>query len=626
MVHIVPPAGWQTVSTEASVVQADSAVQPQPVDSTSAPTMEFVEASAPPAPVAATTVPLVLWGVGGGVLLLVGLAVGMWAEGKGAADDSPVAAVTDSKAEIEQPIVRDPYAVRPAAEETDTSTEAGAADPPVEPVAKTQANDPPATPELPALPAVQEDSVSVGAESAPTDEGEPRQTGGSASSEHRQPAILRFDPLDFDPTRLSLASGAASASAPSAGSIADDPAGAVDITPEAPLDETADNLLPPPRTESLHVRLGPAPSAASRASSAEQLALRVDSLDLSDIPLARFVVMVSDLTNVPITLDPMALELAGVAPLDAVSVQATDATLDSVLRDAFLARRLDFVEHDGQVRAVLRDGERRRSVDYEVKDLASGADASNVAELVARFVAPSMWRSAGGQGTVAVDGTKLRVEQTAAVHHELLIFCERLRLARGLPPRSRYPVERLSIESPSIPLAATLNERTTFTFLPWMRLRDVVDYWQGDSRLTILVDWSALADVELGPASPIACSAIDRPWEEAFDGILEPLELGWWAVDGKTIQITSRQALDAIRRVEFYTVPDGLREHFASEEAFVESLTTELRERVGGEGPASQSITLELDEASGRLIVLASPIGHRHLSGRLGGVTKQLSD
>jgi hypothetical protein len=120
------------------------------------------------------------------------------------------------------------------------------------------------------------------------------------------------------------------------------------------------------------------------------------------------------------------------------------------------------------------------------------------------------------------------------------------------------------------------------------------------------VDWSALAAAEFDRSSPIACSVIGRPWQAAFDGILEPLNLAWWAVDGETIQITTPEALAEIQRVEFYMVPESLRDQLASGESFAELSTT----------------SWELDGLSGRLMVLAPPTAHRALSQRFAGAGK----
>jgi hypothetical protein len=91
-----------------------------------------------------------------------------------------------------------------------------------------------------------------------------------------------------------------------------------------------------------------------------------------------------------------------------------------------------------------------------------------------------------------------------------------------------------------------------------------------------------------------------------FDGILGPLNLAWWAVDGETIQITTPEALAEIQRVEFYMVPESLRDQLASGESFAELSTT----------------SWELDGLSGRLMVLAPPTAHRALSQRFAGAGK----
>jgi hypothetical protein len=158
--------------------------------------------------------------------------------------------------------------------------------------------------------------------------------------------------------------------------------------------------------------------------------------------------------------------------------------------------------------------------------------------------------------------------------------------------------------------------------LPWTRLADVTRNWQEMTGLLVLVDWGALSEAELGLASPVACSALDRPWQEALDGVLEPLGLAWWAVNGDTIQITTLAALEKIQRVEFYTVPAKLRSSFASSEALIDSLTKDLADPGGKQGKPAPS-HMEIDEPSGRLIVLATPTAHRHLSQRLAAGAKQ---
>ena len=375
--------------------------------------------------------------------------------------------------------------------------------------------------------------------------------------------------------------------------------------------EVAD--LPDVRAEipSVTMRLGPiARGETNPVQVAQQFALRVESLAATGMSIERFVAFVSDLAAVPITIDPLALELAGVSPRTAVAVQTSGVTLEDLARNGLSKQRLELVDDNGRIRIALAKGGERSTKRYDVSDLMApgAADASEVAHVVERFVSPTTWQSGAGSDKLAVEGKKLRVDQTKSVHHELLIFCERWRMARGLAQRNQYLSGRLSITSPYPPVDAKLGNHTTFTFLPWTRLDDVVRHWEQATGLTMLVDWTRLADEELAPSTPIACSAVDRPWNEALREIFEPLGLAWWAVDSQTIQITTQDALDTIERTEFYVVSKEMRDKFDSKETFLESLQTDL---------AGARARLHVDAASGRLIVRGTPAVHRYLAARL---------
>jgi hypothetical protein len=371
---------------------------------------------------------------------------------------------------------------------------------------------------------------------------------------------------------------------------------------------------------SITVRRGP-PGDGSPHAAGQLLTTRVKSFQVTDMPLVRFIDTLSGIAGTGITLDPIALEQVGISPQATVSVNVQDAPLQAILHEALAQRRLDITEQGGQPRVVLPKADEPHTIDYDVADLATGKDAAAVGRLIEQFVEPATWKSNGGKGTVEVSGTTLHIEQTDAVRREVVIFCERLRLARSLTVKSKYPAAMLSVESPYQRLSAKLGEHTTFTFLPWTRLADVVRNWQEMSGLLVIVDWNALAEAELSPTSPVACSALDRPWQESLDGVLEPLGLSWWAVDGGAIQITSLAALEKIQRIEFYQVPAKLRASLAGNQALVDSLQKELAESSGKQGKAAPA-HMEVDEPSGRLIVLATPTAHRHLSRRLGGDAK----
>jgi hypothetical protein len=663
MVLIVPPADWiagpaapmaaaaagrptepaVTLSSSAStVLPADFAIELPVAPAANVAPAEVaitpqLEAQVP-AESAAGISPVVWCAIGGAALFVItGLTYVLWPRGEKqmatpavAATAVPPQPAANTKLETnpatatdQQPVTEpDPYAV----DHSNNAPVAITTAKPVEALANAASATPPTDEPKPAAATVSlselgapPTAVSPPADSPPASAivTDAAPAGSASASSTGGGHVLKIDPLDFDPERMSLSPGPAPVATNSI---------PPEATPDAPTNATAEgstlpahaDLQPPPAEHrAINVRRGPVASDAPRTlDSATLLAVQIPSLHLAEMPLARFVETLSELSGVPITLDPIALEQNGMSSRIAVSATAANTTLDNFLRDALAARRLVLVERDGQASVTLANSDERRAAAFEVKDLVDGADAGNIAKLIERFVAPGTWNTVGGPGSMQVDGTTLHINQSLAVRREALIFCERLRRARGLPLRSKYPAELLTIESPYAKLAPSLARSATFTFMAGTRLADVVHAWQELSGLAILVDWSALAEIEFAPVSPLACSAVDRPWAEALDGVLGPLGLAWWAVDGETLQITSIDALQRIERVEFYTIPKSWGDQFASSDKLVESLQKEIAARphpVGDPG----DVRIALDMPSGRLIVRATPDVQRFLSERL---------
>ena len=672
MVHITPPADWAPdAAIPASAVAAalhGAPAEPALTISTSASTVlptdfDFAQLEQPtqvatPTPIpalaaaepAAGLPPLVWFSLTtAAVFVVAGLTYILWPSHVTSAPPTPVAA-TDTTAKpntppddaTEQPPVEtDPYAAdqtkQPPSETAPTATPAApeseeASTTPTEPAdsAKVADDSPPKALDAPAKPVETptsevEPPIAKVASATPA---RPAERADAPASSGGSDHVLKFDPLDFDPEHLSLSSKPSTGSTPSpavAATASIPPEAAAETAPvaKAAASEKVPNpfdLLPAPAAnQAVNVRRGPATVAdAHSVDTAKHLATHVKSLQLTEMPLVRFAETISDLAGAPITLDPVTLELNGLSPRSTVSVDATDATVETVLKDALATQRLELVEQDGHVGIGLPNAAEQRGADFDVKDLATGDDAAPIAKLLEQFVAPQTWQAKKGKGTIEVKGTTLHIEQSLIARREALIFCERLRAARGLAQRSKYPAALLTVDSPYEETAAALKQSTTFTFLAWTRLDDVIRQWQETTGLAILVDWSALQEASFGPSSPVACSALDRPWTEALDGVLEPLKLGWWAVDGQTLQITSLEALDRIERVEFYALPKTLREQFPTAEALVASLQKEISDRPTKHGNPAEA-HMSLDAPSGRLIVRTTPDVQRFLSDRLNG-------
>jgi hypothetical protein len=125
-------------------------------------------------------------------------------------------------------------------------------------------------------------------------------------------AVLAFDPFDFDPTQLRLAPRESPSHEPAASSIPEN--ANIEAEPATADDNTLSEMpIPAPAHDlSLMVRRGRVPiGSLSPQQVAERLGMEIESLDVSEAPLWRFVAVLSELADVPITLDPTALELAG---------------------------------------------------------------------------------------------------------------------------------------------------------------------------------------------------------------------------------------------------------------------------------------------------------------------------
>jgi len=354
-----------------------------------------------------------------------------------------------------------------------------------------------------------------------------------------------FDPLDFDPETLSLA--------------------ALDRQPE-PVFQESD---PPQPTASIEpiapslsatVRRGPDRDiTTSERNAKKQLAIQVPALQVDQLSLGDCCHLFSQLSGVPVSVAPEQLLMAAITPRKKVSFSASDVSLETMLRELLEPLRLEVVTRGPQVVVMRKAATKIREVTYPIDDLvteATGAD--ELAGWVKQLIAPTTWLSVGGQGTLETAASSLRIKQTQQVQYQILIFLERLRLARSLPVKSRYPVQRLAGQPTNLVLRNNLTTTTTFNFSRLTALDEVFIHWQTELGVPLLIDWPALAELEFWPESTIACAINNEPWSRALERVLEPLGLGWRAVTGGAIEITSAKKVHSELQLEIYPLRGDL--------------------------------------------------------------------
>jgi hypothetical protein len=333
----------------------------------------------------------------------------------------------------------------------------------------------------------------------------------------------------------------------------------------------------------------------------------IPDIELKDMSFGRAIGLVAALSGLPITLDPDAMARLGVTLNDPITVRLKDATLEEILQEVLAKRGMGYVAEDGQVvvSGPAEENEQLYRVSYTVSDL-TGDDKAAMDKLIAmvqKLVSPESWRTNGGWGTIEADKTALVVTQTAAVHDQILVFCEKLRNARGRPLRSNQNPKRFELTTRLQQANAALNRQVDANFHQPATLVEILAYLGRQAEVDILIDRQALAVAGLSDKTEVSFVAEKQSLSAALNELLIPLKLGYRASDARTLQVTSQAALESRRELEFYPIAKILNKgHSASD--LIEQIKSEI-------SPASWNNTassgvIYFDPPSNTLIVLQS--------------------
>jgi hypothetical protein len=365
--------------------------------------------------------------------------------------------------------------------------------------------------------------------------------------------------------------------------------------PEAPNDPTSAADMPPvpslqrvpPRQVNLEVRL----------------AEPIKAIDVRGMPLHQFLDLLSELSTIPISIDLDALEQLNRSAATPVAVQLKDKTMAEVLDAALSPLGLGYNLERGLVVVGHAQAETVKQVKYTVQDLI-GDDAAKLGELAAlvrQMIAPQSWQQNGGKASMAAGGIQIVVEQTPTVHYKLLVFCEKLRVARGLPIKSRYDPAKFLLTTRAAKSRDLLQRPITANFKTPQPLAGVLDWLRRSTKATVLVDHAALAEAETSVDSHCSALAEKKPLAALLDDLLTPMELTWRVVDAGTIEITTTQAASDRDEIEFY--PAG---NLAADVATGKTLVEQIKTQLGPQAANPQlGVVVHFDVPSKSLIVRA---------------------
>lgn len=306
---------------------------------------------------------------------------------------------------------------------------------------------------------------------------------------------------------------------------------------------------------------------------------KLAAIELSGVPLGKAIELLESFSTLRITLDLDEMEQLGVTLQDPVKVKLAGTTVGQVLEAALAQHGLVHVVEGSNVLVTrpARLREALRTVRYNVSDLAGGEEQDEDAldRLLQRLVAPESWKDSGGRGKVEALEDVLVVEQTDAVHHETLEFFEKLRVARGLPTRSRTDRRAFRLDTRRDRAAAVLGRPVTANFIAPTPLPEIIAYLEEIGETTIVVDWIALGAEHVPPGIAGTLRADNQPLGAALTSLLEPLGLAWRVAAGDVLQVTTAAAARARRDLEFYPV-DPLLEKDAAAEALIRTVKDQV--------------------------------------------------
>ncbi|PQO43410.1 hypothetical protein [Blastopirellula marina] len=528
--------------------------------------------------------------VGGLLLALIGRAI--------LVDDSPVA-------QVETPAVETPAQPETPAEEPKAETP-----PAEEPVAEEKLPENSVEPTEPTVPKTPAEEVKpapeavVGEEPAemPLDETKPKEN-----------PFLFDDPVRAKPAAEDVASEAPETTDEQRMKFANDPLTGV-LGESFPLFD--ESMFDAPESQSIADTAEPTvplpdPVAAAAAEPViEKPAPRMVDISarLSDpyinarfreIPLIDHLRNLTRWSTIPISIDPLALQSADIAGDKKINVNQSGTNTERLLRGAVEPLRMSVDVRGDQIRIVplQQAGNQPPTIRFQVADLAADDKAlAELAYMLTHLVEPTSWQGAGGGNTCRTGKKELQLAADSTTVFQSLVLVEKLRVARGLDPRSRYDESLFKLEHRSDQAAKMLDKKVQLSFAEPDELLEIVEQLEDATGTVILIDWQSLLREGWNPDTKGTMLAIDVPLREALHTLLDPLDMDFRVINDRMLQIAMKSDVAQHSDVEFYPISD-LADGPTRAAALINRLKADLAL------PDDPDIALIYDEPSKNLLV-----------------------
>ena len=345
---------------------------------------------------------------------------------------------------------------------------------------------------------------------------------------------------------------------------------------------------------------------------AARLQDKIAEVEFADVPLKNFVRFIMNFSTIPVSLDPDALALVRATPRSTINVRQADATVAQLLAAGLAPLQLAPLTADQQLivtRPPLADGA-LRTYPLGVSDLVGNDPQAlrQLADLIVEVVEPASWEAAGGAGLIREEPPALVIQQQETILFRAIVFCDRLRAARGLPPQSKFDPALFSLEPRLQQAAPRLAKPVTLNFPQPASFTRILDRLSDEGGVETLIDWPALVQLGWTPDTETTLTVNQRPVGDVLTELLQPMELTYRVLDASTVQVTSPAAAQARWDIEFYPLAA------AASADQVNALLTQIRSDMTGGQPEAFKGVLHVDAPSRRLIAALPQASHLKLA------------
>lgn len=313
---------------------------------------------------------------------------------------------------------------------------------------------------------------------------------------------------------------------------------------------------------------------------AKRLADPLLGIESANTPLVDFLQTLSDLSTIPISLEPDALAIVNVSASSPVALKTGSITVGAAITEAIKPLKLESVVVEGQLVVRLAEPNPPTVIEVSARDLADGSEQQlgELAELLKSVIEPATWSGGADSGEITINAAKnaLQIRHRRAVQAQVLLTCDKLRVARGKSPLLKLDPATFQLAGRYERAKPKLETQISLNYSQPTRLVTILERLQETANVSILVDWRDVAGGGWNPAAEATLVADKLPLAASLDLLVSPLDLTWRVVDGATLEIVSLGRLADRIETEVYRV-----EGPAAKDLTGESLLARLRDLLG---------------------------------------------